>query len=296
MEASLIVKKSSILAVAALVAAVSGPVRAQQPPALTLPRPSQKGTVEQRIGIADVKISYSRPGVKGRVIWGELVPFDKVWRTGANEASTISFSADVKVNGQPLPAGTYSLHTIPTAGDWTVIFNRKAEQWGSYSYDEKEDALRIKVTPAAHEMTEWMTFSFPVIAVDKATVALDWEKVRVPFELQFDTVSQCLAACRKAMADLKADDNSTAYRCAAFAFDNSVALDEAAGWLDRAISIKPTWLAHRLKANMLAKKGDTAGAIEQATRAITVGKTDEAPPDELTKLEKMIADWKAGKK
>lgn len=287
---------SSVFLAAALVAAVSLPARAQQPPALTLPRPSQKGTVEQRVGITDVKIVYSRPGVKNRVIWGELVPYDKVWRTGANEATTITFSADVKVNGHPLPAGTYSLHTIPTRGDWTVIFNRKAEQWGSYSYDDKEDALRIPVTPVAHEATEWMTFSFPVIGVDKATVALDWEKLRVPFELEFDTVNQCLTACRQAMAELKADDNGTAYRCAAFAFDNNVALDEAARWLDKAISIKPTWLAHRLKANMLAKNGDTAGAIEHAGKAIEVGKVDKAPDDELAKLEKLIVDWKAGKK
>ncbi|MDM7914857.1 MAG: DUF2911 domain-containing protein [Candidatus Eisenbacteria bacterium] len=97
---------------------------------LKLPRPSPKAQVMQTVGLTDVTITYSRPGVKGRVIWGELVPYDKVWRTGANEATTIAFSSDVKVDGHPLKAGTYSLHTIPTKGDWTVIFNSKAEQWG----------------------------------------------------------------------------------------------------------------------------------------------------------------------
>ncbi|MCI0453179.1 MAG: DUF2911 domain-containing protein, partial [Candidatus Latescibacteria bacterium] len=93
---------------------------------LELPRPSQKAQVMQTVGLTDVTITYSRPGVKGRVIWGGLVPYDKVWRTGANEATAITFSTDVKVNGQPLAAGTYSFHTIPTRGDWTLIFNKKA--------------------------------------------------------------------------------------------------------------------------------------------------------------------------
>jgi len=145
---------------------------------LKLPRPSQKAQVMQTVGLTDVTINYSRPGVKGRTIWGELVPYDKVWRTGANEATAITFSTDVKVNGQPLAAGTYSLHTIPTKNDWTVIFNKKADQWGSYSYDQKEDALRIQVKTQPHEMTEWMEFSLPNIAVDNATVALDWETLR----------------------------------------------------------------------------------------------------------------------
>ena len=113
-------RTTNILTTASLLAALTTPVLAQEPPALQLPRPSQKAELEQTIGLTDVKITYSRPGVKGRVIWGELVPWDKVWRTGANEATTFMVSQDVKVNGQALPAGTYSLHTIPTASEWTL--------------------------------------------------------------------------------------------------------------------------------------------------------------------------------
>jgi len=262
---------------------------------LQLPRPSQKAQVMQTVGLTDVTIIYSRPGVKGRVIWGGLVPYDKVWRTGANEATSITFSTDVKVNGQPLPAGTYSFHTIPTQGDWTLIFNKKADQWGSYSYDEKEDALRVQVKAQPHEFTEWMEFSLPDIAVDKATVALDWEKLRVPLEIHVETIDHALTNARAAMASLAADDHQTAYRCASFAFQNNVAPDEARQWIDKSISIKETWLNLRLKADMLAKEGKTAEAIQFAEKAIAVGKTD-APADEIAKIEKQVAEWKKAKK
>jgi hypothetical protein len=233
--------------------------------------------------------------VKGRVIWGGLVPYDKVWRTGANEATAITFSTDVKVNGQPLPAGTYSFHTIPTQGDWTLIFNKKADQWGSYSYDEKEDALRVQVKTQPHEFTEWMEFSLPDIAVDKATVALDWEKLRVPFEIQVETIEHALASARAAMASLAPDDHQTAFRCASFAFQNNVAPDEARQWIDKSISIKETWLNLRLKADMMAKEGKTAEAIQFGEKAIAVGKAD-APADEIAKIEKQVAEWKKAKK
>jgi hypothetical protein len=199
------------------------------------------------------------------------------------------------VNGKPLPAGTYSIHTIPTKKDWTVIFNKKADQWGSYSYDEAEDALRVQVKTQPHEFTEWMEFSLPDIAVDKATVALDWEKLRVPFEIQVETVELALANARAAMSSLAEDDWQTAYRCASFAFQNNVALDEAWQWLDKSISIKETWLNLRLKADVLAKEGKTAEAIQSGEKAIAVGQGD-APADEIAKIEKQVAEWKSAKK
>ena len=158
-----------------------------------------------------------------------------------------------------------------------------------------EDALRIQVKPQPHESTEWMLFSLPDIAVDKATVALDWEKLRVPFEIQVETVEHALTSARAAMASLAADDQQTAFRCASFAFENNVAPDEARQWADKSISIKETWLNLRLKANMMAKEGKTADAIQYAEKAIAVGKAD-APADELAKIEKQVAEWKKAKK
>ena len=148
------------------------------------PRPSPKASVMQTIGTVEVTITYSRPAVKGRMIWGELVPYDKVWRAGANEATTFAVGQDVTVDGQKLPAGTYSLHAIPGKAEWTVIFNKDAKQWGSYSYDAAKDALRILVKPEAGEMKEWLTFSITPVAPDSGKVTLAWEKLRVSFTVK----------------------------------------------------------------------------------------------------------------
>jgi len=151
--------------------------------------------------------------------------------------------------------------------------------------------LRIKVTPEAHAHTEWMQFSLPALATEKATVALDWEKLRIPFEIQVETIQNALASARAAMASLAKDDHTTAFRSAAFAYQNSVALDEARQWLDRSIAIKETWLNLRLKAEMAAKEGKTSEAIGFAERAIQRGRED-GPPDEIAKIERQVAEWK----
>jgi hypothetical protein len=148
------------------------------------PRPSPKASVMQTIGTTEVTITYSRPGVKGREIWGGLVPWGKVWRAGANEATTFAVSQDVTVDGQKLPAGTYSLHVIPEKAEWTVIFNKDAKQWGSFKYKEADDALRIRVKPEAGEMTEWLTFSVTPASPYSGTVTLAWEKLRVSFTVR----------------------------------------------------------------------------------------------------------------
>ena len=121
-------------------------------------RISPKAAVIQTVGFTDVRIDYSRPGVKGRQIWGGLVPYDKVWRAGANEATTISFSTDVIVNGKTLKAGKYGFFTIPTKDKWTIIFNKIADQWGAFEYNEAEDVLRIDVTPEKGNMQEWLAY------------------------------------------------------------------------------------------------------------------------------------------
>jgi hypothetical protein len=271
--------------------AVSGLAAVASAQDLKLPRPSQKAELTQTIGLTDIKMTYSRPGVKGRAIWGGLVPYDKVWRTGANEATTISFSTPVKIEGQDLAAGDYSLHTIPTAGSWTIIFNKSKDLWGSYAYNDSLDALRVTVTPVAHEATEWMTFSFPDIGVESATLALDWEKLRVPVQIQVQTVENALAASRAAMQTVKADDWRTPFRAADFAFTNNVALDEAATWIDRSVSIQEHWLNLRLKANMMAKSGNMKEAVTWGEKAVAAAKKD-APPEEVTKLETTVTEWK----
>lgn len=147
-------------------------------------RISPKAAVIQTVGFTDVRIDYNRPGVKGRVIWGGLVPYDKVWRAGANEATKFTFSTDVKINGKSLKAGSYSFFTIPTEDKWTLIFNRVADQWGAFEYNEAEDALRFKVTPEEGNMQEWLSYTITKTSKNSAVVNLEWEKLKVPFTIE----------------------------------------------------------------------------------------------------------------
>jgi hypothetical protein len=152
--------------------------------------PSPACTLKQRVGMTDIEIVYSRPGVKGRTIFGGLVPYDKVWRTGANEATRITFSAPVKLNDTDVPAGTYALFTIPGEKEWTIIVNKGARQWGAFRYDEKADLMRVKATPVkVAEPVETFTIDINDIRDDSATLNLIWEKTRVPVKLSVQKVS-----------------------------------------------------------------------------------------------------------
>jgi hypothetical protein len=163
------------------------------------PRASQKASVSQRIGLqTDIKIDYSRPGVKGRKIWGDLVPYGLApgnkssdnkpypWRGGANENTTIEFSTNVLVDGNKLPAGKYSLHYIPSETSWVIIFNKNSSQWGSYKYNQQDDALRITVTPVKAPFEEWLTYGFDDITDSSTTAYLHWAELKVPFKISIE--------------------------------------------------------------------------------------------------------------
>lgn len=259
---------------------------------LNLPRPSQSATVKQTFGLTDIEIVYSRPGVKGREIWGGLVPYDKVWRTGANEATSIKFSTDVMVNGEKIAAGTYSFHTIPGKDKWTLIFNGDAKQWGSYSHDAAKDVLRINVAPAAAAHQEWMMFSFPVVSANSAEVELRWEKLSVGFKVEADVQTMAMKNIKESLA--KMDDWQVPYRAANYVIESGSAnSEEAMRWLDRSIALKATYWNLRVKANELAKAGKTAEAIATAEKAVKIGTENKDEPSEIAKTEKLIAEWKA---
>jgi hypothetical protein len=257
---------------------------------LDLPRPSPKATVSQTVGLTDVTIAYCRPGVKGRVIWGGLVPYDQVWRTGANEATTITFADDVTIGDTKLSAGTYGLFTIPGRDEWTVIFNKGAKQWGAFEYKQDQDALRIKVRPQLALFHEAMTFSFPTVSTESAQVALNWENLQVAFTLKVDTVDKVLAAARKAVSEAKADDWRTSYRAAAFCLDNKVNLAEAKTWLDKSVAAKKTMYNLSGQARLLAMQGKKADAVALAKKAITVGKAAD-PKADTSMVDNLIKEW-----
>ena len=147
-------------------------------------RISPKAEVMQTVGFTDIRIVYSRPGIKGRTIWGKLVPYDAVWRAGANEATKITFSTDVTVEGKKLRKGSYSLFAIPGKNEWTLIFNKVADQWGAFEYNESNDALRVKVKTEKAIWQEWLSYTINKATDTSAVIRLEWEKIKVPFKVE----------------------------------------------------------------------------------------------------------------
>jgi hypothetical protein len=281
-------KKSNIITMVLLLCAVLVSSLAAQ----DLPRLSPGASVSQTVGLTDISVTYSRPGVKERTIWGGLVPYNKMWRTGANEATKITFSDDVKINGQALPAGSYSLFTIPGESGWTVIFNKNTELAGTNGYDEKEDALRIQVKPQAAEFVERMEFVFSDLKDNSTTVALHWEKLMVPFTVEVDVHSRAVENIQKAMAEAKPDDYLTPFRSANYYFNSDTDLEQALEWINKSVSIKETYFNTSVQARLYGKLGKYKEAIAAAEKSIQLRKADDSDAD-TSEMEKMIGEWKS---
>jgi tetratricopeptide (TPR) repeat protein len=240
-------------------------------PAMKVPDASPRATATQVVGLTDIAIAYHRPAVNKRTVWGELVPWNEVWRAGANQNTTISFSSPVTVNGKPLAAGTYGLHMIPTqGGDWTIAFSNVSWAWGSFSYDEKEDALRVTTKPQPADFQERLSYTFDEPTENSVEVALRWEKLRVPFKVEVDTPAVVVESLRKQLRDLPRFSWQGWNQAAAYALRNKVNVDEALTWADRSINIQPTFNNLRTKAGLLELKGDTKTAAELRDRAMKV--------------------------
>src|SRR6267154_676752 len=208
-----------------------------QPTELNIPRLSQRGTVSQRIGLTDITITYHRPEVGGREIWGKTVPFGKVWRAGANENTTITFSDDVSVEGKPLAAGTYGLHTIPDKDQWTIIFSKNSTSWGSFSYDEKEDALRVSVKPHAAEPFEVLTYVVDNVKPDSALATLRWEKLAVPFRISVDVKAVVLKSVKNELRSVGGFTWGGYDEAAQWCLDNNYELDRGVFPLQRLLQL-----------------------------------------------------------
>ncbi len=243
---------------------------AAQVPGLTAPEASPAATVTQTIGLTDIAVSYHRPAVNGRPIWGALVPYGQVWRAGANENTTVSFSTAVTVNGAPLAAGTYGLHMIPTAGDWTAIFSHESGAWGSFSYDAAEDALRVTVKPEAASFQERLGYSFDEPGADSVVLALRWEKIRVPLDIRIDLPRTVLENYEAQLRGLPRFGWQGWNQIANWAARNDMDLDDALAWSDRSIGMNRNFTNLRTRALVLAKKGDAAGADALTKEALAI--------------------------
>jgi len=263
--------------------------QAPQAPKIDFPAASPSATLKQRVGLTDIEINYSRPGLKGRVVVGNIDPFGKVWRTGANNATRISFSTPVKLQGSSLDAGTYELFTIPGKDEWTVILQKAGKQWGAYQYKQENDALRVTAKPVVlANPVETFTIDLNDIRDESATLNLIWADWRVPVKLEVDVVSIVVPQIEAVMAS---DSAKKPYAQAAMFYrDHDLDLKKALVWIDAAIAAQPDayyYVYH--KAKLLAKMGDKAGALAAAQQSIAMAAKDTGPvKDEYTRLNEAL--------
>jgi tetratricopeptide (TPR) repeat protein len=266
------------------------PAAAQQQ--IKLPDPSPAASVTQAIGLAEFTVAFHRPAVNGREVWGKLVPYGEVWRAGANENTTLTATTPFTFGGKAVPAGTYGVHVLPTADEWTFILSSQAKAWGSYSYDAKEDVARASVKPAAAGITERLAWSFDDPTNDGARLTLRWEKLAASVPIGIDAKAVTLASIREQLRGLPRFGWQGWNGAAAWCLRNKTNLDEGMTWSDRSISMQPTFANLRTKAGLLELKGDKEGAAAARARAeslateadvnnqgyalLAEGKTDEA--------------------
>lgn len=247
---------------------------------VTIPRVSQKASLSQTIALTEITLNYSRPQVKGRKIFGGLEPYGKVWRTGANEVTTISFSTDVKINGFYLKAGKYALVSLPTEKDWTFIFNKDADQWGAFSYNDSLDALRILAKKEVIPNKEVLSFYFEELTQNSVKVVLEWETVRLSFTVEADPMT-VVAAIQKSLVNRKPTDWRSLYNAANYCFTSDVNHEEAQQWLNSSLEIRKDAGTYFLKAKLAKQVKSNKDAKAFAEVAKEIAKKEENPNKQL---------------
>jgi Protein of unknown function (DUF2911) len=254
-----------------------------------LPVPSPLARVEQRVGVTDFAVEYSSPGVKRRKIWGGLVPYDELWRTGANAATKIEASRAFTFGGKAVPAGTYALYTIPGKKSWTVILNSNWKTGGTNGYEEKNDVARVTVKPQAAAQRERMAFLFSDTTDDSTRLDLEWEKLRVSVPIEVNTRADALGNIDATLAEAWRPH----FASARWLLENGGDLDRALGYVDTSIAIKPTWWNNWVRGQILAKQGKPAEAVAAAEKAQELGKGDQVFEGFFKEqVSKAIAQWK----
>ena len=235
---------------------------------LDLPRQSQHAQITQRIGITDITISYHRPLVNGRKVWGDVVPYGQVWRAGANENTTISFSDPVTIEGQNLDKGTYGLHMIPNADQFTIIFSKNSTSWGSFTYNEKEDALRVNVKPQTAEMHNALTYDFDDVKPDSTVITMAWEKVSVPFKVGVNVHGVVEASLKNQLRNLSQYTWFSWDEAANYLLAEKVDLPDALTYSNKAIENEDRYDDEITKANVLKALGKTDEAAKTEKMAL----------------------------
>lgn len=279
---------ASVLGFAVLVGPAFGQ-SATPAPKLEFPAASPAATLKLRVGVTDIEIDYSRPSMRGRTIFGGLVPYDQRWRTGANNATRLSFSTDVTLNGVAIPAGKYELFTIPGQAEWTIIIHKNMSQWGDYQYDAKNDVVRFKAKPVTTSTpTETFAIGLSELRDSSATLYLAWEKTRVPIKLEVDTVGILKPRIEAAMAT--PGGKKPYAQAAMFYYENNLELPTALGWMNAALAENPKafWLLYR-KGLILSKMGDKKAALEAAKQSLAMASEAKGSmKDEYVRLNEAL--------
>ena len=255
-----------------------------QPPDLPqrrVPMISQGAKVTQVIGLSQVTVTYHRPGVKGRQIWGGLLPYNEIWRLGANEPTLVTFSDPVTIDGRKLSAGTYRLLAIPGQSEWTLIFNAETKNWGTV-YDATYDSLKIVVKPEPNQHEEWLSFSFTDLTPTSARLVIAWEKLKVGFTVGFNTLAKL---------ESQVGDWRVLAQAARFAVTEKVFPEQAMSWIDRSIALDRNAANLRTKAELLAAQGKYKDAIALAEESMKLARAQN-PNANVTATEQLINEWK----
>jgi hypothetical protein len=274
------------LVVTALFAASVFAVRAQ---AIKTPAASTAQSVKQEFGLSSVELSYSRPNAKGRTIFGDLVPYNAVWRTGANSATTLTFSDEVMIGGKKVPAGKYGLLTIPNTASWTIILTRQTDVTSPAAYKQDQDVVRITATPQDMPFdTETFTMQFMNVKANSMDLLILWERTAVFLPISMDIDSKVMSQIENAMNK----DNKPYFQAAMYYLDNGKDLNKANEWLDKAVQQTPNayWVWHQ-KANCLARQGKKQEAIAAANKSIELAKAGKNN-DYVALNEKLLSTLK----
>jgi tetratricopeptide (TPR) repeat protein len=259
---------------------------------MEFPAVSQHGWVKQRVGLTDVEVDYSRPNKNDREIYGGLVPYGKLWRTGANAPTKIKFSGAVKLNDKEIPAGEYALFTIPTADEWTIIISKDAKVENAAAYKQENDAARVTAKPVAlQDAVETFTIGVADVKGTSATLFLDWDKTRVPVKLTTDDIAKVSRQLESAAAGKTTLDPRDAYQAASFYYDINSDMTQALKWVDQALEKNPkAYFMHMRRAQIEARLGNKAEATASAEKAIEILKAGKEPDETAIKNAQAIID------
>lgn len=245
---------------------------------LQMPQASPSAKISQKVGLTDVTVEYSRPSTKGRKIFGELVPYGQVWRTGANAATLLEFSTDVEISGNPVPAGKYAMYSIPGKDNWTIVFSKNTELWGAIGYNADEDILRFEVEPKKlSRKYETFEISFNNMTDDGADLSLKWENTRVDFRISTEVDPIVMAQIQELVIDTETEDPSLLYAAANYYFTNQKDMNQAYTWISKSVDSDPKYWTMHLKAKIEASLGKKEDAIASAKKSMEMAEVAKNP-------------------